>query len=39
MIILLTRGAGYIGCHTAILLQEADHQVVIIDNFAIVSPQ
>ena len=33
MIILLTGGAGYIGSHTAVVLAEAGHQVVSIDNF------
>jgi UDP-glucose 4-epimerase len=31
--ILLTGGAGYIGSHAAIVLTEAGHQVVILDNF------
>jgi UDP-glucose 4-epimerase len=33
MNILLTGGAGYIGSHTAIVLSEAGHEVVIFDNF------
>lgn len=33
MNILLTGGAGYIGSHSAVLLLEAGHQVVIFDNF------
>ena len=33
MNILLTGGAGYIGSHTAIVLTEAGHHVVILDNF------
>ena len=33
MNILLTGGAGYIGSHTAIALSEAEHQVVLLDNF------
>ncbi len=33
MNILLTGGAGYIGSHTAIVLSEAGHSVVILDNF------
>ncbi|MDR3286194.1 MAG: GDP-mannose 4,6-dehydratase, partial [Prevotellaceae bacterium] len=33
MNILLTGGAGYIGSHTAIELIEAEHNVVIADNF------
>ena len=30
--ILVTGGAGYIGSHTAIILLEQGHQVVIVDN-------
>lgn len=33
MNILLTGGAGYIGSHTAVVLAEAGHEVVIYDNF------
>ena len=33
MNILLTGGAGYIGSHLALVLTEAGHQVVILDNF------
>ncbi len=33
MNILLTGGAGYIGSHTAVVLSEAGHEVVILDNF------
>jgi len=33
MRILLTGGAGYIGSHTAVVLTEAGHDVVILDNF------
>ncbi len=33
MNILLTGGAGYIGSHTAVVLTEAGHEVVILDNF------
>jgi UDP-glucose 4-epimerase len=33
MNILLTGGAGYIGSHAAIVLVEAGHNVVILDNF------
>ena len=31
--ILLTGGSGYIGSHTAVVLQEAGHRVYIYDNF------
>jgi UDP-glucose 4-epimerase len=31
--ILLTGGAGYIGSHTAVVLTEAGHNVIILDNF------
>lgn len=33
MNILLTGGAGYVGSHTAVVLSEAGHEVVIFDNF------
>lgn len=33
MNILLTGGAGYIGSHTAVVLTEAGHNVIILDNF------
>jgi UDP-glucose 4-epimerase len=33
MNILLTGGAGYIGSHSAVVLSEAGHKVVLIDNF------
>lgn len=33
MNILLTGGAGYIGSHTAVVLAQAGHEVVIFDNF------
>lgn len=33
MNILLTGGAGYIGSHTAIVLTQAGHNVVLLDNF------
>ena len=32
--ILLTGGAGYIGLHTAAVLLEAGHEVVLFDNFS-----
>lgn len=34
MRILVTGGAGFIGCHTAVALLEAGHDVTILDNFA-----
>ena len=33
MNILLTGGAGYIGSHTAVVLVQAGHEVVLLDNF------
>ena len=33
MHILLTGGAGYIGSHTAVVLIQAGHEVVLLDNF------
>jgi UDP-glucose 4-epimerase len=36
--ILLTGGAGYIGSHTAVVLSEAGHEVVILDNFCNSNP-
>lgn len=30
--VLLTGGMGYIGSHTAVVLSEADHGVVLYDN-------
>ncbi len=33
MKILLTGGAGYIGSHTAVVLSEAAHEVILFDNF------
>ena len=33
MNILLTGGAGYIGSHTGVVLSEAGHEVVLLDNF------
>ena len=38
MQILVTGGAGYIGCHTCVQLLERGHQLVIVDNFANSSP-
>ncbi len=34
MNILLTGGAGYIGSHAAVVLTEAGHEVVLLDNFS-----
>jgi UDP-glucose 4-epimerase len=34
MAILVTGGAGFIGSHTCVLLLEAGHDVVVIDNFS-----
>lgn len=36
--ILITGGAGYIGSHTAVMLMEAGHRVIIIDNLCNSSP-
>jgi UDP-glucose 4-epimerase len=33
MNILLTGGAGYIGCYTPLVLSRADREVVLVDNF------
>ncbi len=32
--LLITGGAGFIGSHTCLVLLEADHQLVVLDNFA-----
>ena len=32
MHILVTGGAGYIGSHTSVVLLEAGHEVIIVDN-------
>ena len=34
MRVLLTGGAGYIGSHTAVVLLEAGHEVVVVDNLS-----
>ena len=34
MKILVTGGAGYIGSHTVIELQNAGHEVVVVDNLS-----
>lgn len=39
MRILVTGGAGYIGSHTVVLLLEAGHDVVVIDNFSNSKPE
>ena len=39
MRILVFGGAGYIGCHTCVVLAERGHQVVVADNFATSSPR
>ena len=38
MNILLTGGTGFIGSHTAVLLSEVGHEVVLLDNFCNSSP-
>lgn len=37
--ILITGGAGYIGSHTAVMLMEAGHRIIIIDNLCNSSPR
>ncbi|MFP3906338.1 MAG: UDP-glucose 4-epimerase GalE [Acidimicrobiales bacterium] len=39
MRILVTGGAGYIGSHTVVLLIEAGHEVVIVDDFSNSKPE
>ncbi len=39
MNILVTGGAGYIGSHTVIALQQAGYHVVIADNLCILTAQ
>lgn len=39
MRILVFGGAGYIGCHTCVVLAERGHQVVVADNFVNSSPR
>jgi UDP-glucose 4-epimerase len=36
--ILLTGGAGYIGSHTAVVLSQAGHEVLLLDNFCNSNP-
>lgn len=38
MNILLTGGVGYIGSHTAVVLSQAGHEVVLLDNFCNSNP-
>lgn len=38
MKILLTGGAGYIGSHTAVVLSQSGHEVVLLDNFCNSNP-
>ena len=37
--ILITGGAGFIGSHTALVLLEAGHNLVVLDNFSNSSPE
>ena len=37
--ILITGGAGFIGSHTALVLLEAGHNLVVLDNFTNSSPE
>jgi len=37
--LLITGGAGYIGSHTGLVLLEAGHRLVVLDNFANSSPE
>jgi UDP-glucose 4-epimerase len=39
MVVLVTGGAGYIGSHTVVLLQEAGYQVVVFDNLCNSHPE
>lgn len=39
MRVLLTGGAGYIGSHTALVLAERGHEVVVLDDFSNSSPE
>lgn len=39
MSILITGGAGYIGCHTCLELLEAGHDIVVLDSFANSQPE
>ncbi|MEA3299209.1 MAG: UDP-glucose 4-epimerase GalE [Pseudomonadota bacterium] len=37
--VLVTGGAGYIGSHTVVALQQAGHRVLVLDNFSNSSPR
>ena len=37
--LLITGGAGFIGSHTCLVLLEAGHSLVVLDNFANSSPE
>ena len=37
--LLITGGAGYIGSHTSLVLLEAGHRLVVLDNFTNSSPE
>ena len=39
MAILVTGGAGFIGSHTCVVLQEAGYDIVIVDNFSNSKPE
>ena len=39
MKVLVTGGAGYIGSHTVVELQQSGYEVVVIDNFSNSSPK
>ena len=39
MRVLVTGGAGYIGSHTMIEVLAADHDVMVVDNFANSAPE
>ncbi|MGB2221223.1 MAG: UDP-glucose 4-epimerase GalE [Neptunomonas phycophila] len=39
MLVLVTGGAGYIGSHTCVLLQEAGHEVLVFDNLSNSHPE
>jgi UDP-glucose 4-epimerase len=37
--LLITGGAGFIGSHTCLVLLEAGHNLVVLDNFSNSSPE